>query len=127
MQANGLKTVACLTAHRCVATDDAQSFSFNPTSTASPGAHTIDPGHQISAIACPDALQCTAVDSGGFGVTFGAAGQFAGSPVQLRAGTSLDAIACPLASECVAVGAGGTELRFDPSSPPSTPATIPSG
>jgi hypothetical protein len=114
MQTNGLKTIACLTTARCVTTDDAQSFDFDTHADFGPNGHTIDRDHRIRALACPSATECTAVDDGGFEVTFDPATKQPGSPVQLSAGGNLDAIACPSPSECVAVGAGGAERDFDP-------------
>jgi hypothetical protein len=116
LPANGLETIACLAVHRCVATDDAQSFTFNPAIFNGPNGDTIDRAHPIRAMACPTAGQCTAVDEGGFEVTFDPSMPAVASPVKLSAGTNLDAIACPSASECVAVGASGTKLEFDPAS-----------
>ncbi len=114
MQTNGLKTVACLSGAQCVTTDDAQTFTFRTSADFGPNGTTIDHAHHIAALACPSTTQCTAVDNGGFGVTFDPATNQAASPVELRAGGNLGAIACPSPSECVAVGSDGTALTFDP-------------
>ena len=86
MQTNGLKTVACLSGAQCVTTDDAQTFTFRTSADFGPNGTTIDHAHHIAALACPSTTQCTAVDNGGFGVTFDPATNQAASPVELRAG-----------------------------------------
>jgi hypothetical protein len=98
-----------------VATDDAQTITFNPAVFNGPNGNTIDSAHAVGALACPSANQCTAVDNGGFQVTFNpSTPHVASEPVELSAGTTLDALTCPSAGECVAVGARGTRLTFDP-------------
>ena len=85
----------------------------------------IDPsgGQQsLSAIACPAANQCVAVDGNGSVVTFNPASPGTSSTVTTIAPrTSLSGLVCPSASECIAVG-GGVDATFDPSAP--TGATV---
>ena len=80
----------------------------------------------LSAVACPSATRCTAVDEGsvepgegGDAVSFNPVS--AGTPTRTTIDSSgvgvLDAVACPSASQCTAVDTDGGEVTFNPVSP----------
>jgi hypothetical protein len=90
----------------------AASFSFT-------GPSLIDAtgmGQTPSAVACPLATQCTAVDSSGQEVTYNPSSPGTPTAVLIDANHGLQAISCPSATQCTAVDSSG-ELTFNPTSP----------
>jgi hypothetical protein len=93
----------------------------------------IDPHHFLSGVACASASQCTAVDHGGYEVTFdpeqpvthlvrhalpGCTSDSGGGPgpgpCPPSGPTRLNAVSCPSQSECVAADQQGADVEFDP-------------
>jgi hypothetical protein len=75
-------------------------------------------GETLSAVACPEQTQCTAVDQVGQETTFNpTASSFAGSPVLVDTGGDLTSVACPSNEQCTAVDVTGDEVTFNPRSP----------
>jgi hypothetical protein len=74
---------------------------------------------RLTAVACPTASQCTAIDNSGHEVTFNprSAGRHPRHQIDFTRYLVLKAIACPSAHECVAVNGVGAEIAFNPSSP----------
>jgi hypothetical protein len=84
----------------------------------------------LSAVACPSASQCTAVDNVGNEVTFDPISTTPNNiPLTVDAGHDLLGVACPSASQCTAVDNYGDQVTFDPmsSTPNSNPSTVDNG
>ena len=95
----------------CVAVDTlGNAVTFNPRSRHAATPKAIDPGHALTAIACPSATECVAVDSAGRALQ-GAPGNHAWTVEPLPDATALLGVACVSASECVAVDDAGQEFR----------------
>jgi hypothetical protein len=129
-----LGAVACVSTTQCTAVDNdtmlpiAHEVTFDPgTVTAnSPTVRGInDSGRSETAVSCPSAGQCTAVDDYGYEVTFdpttGAAiaGDAAG-PQSIDTSSSpgpipqINSVSCPSTGQCTAVDGNGYEVTFDP-------------
>jgi len=72
---------------------------------------------RADAVACPDAMQCTAVDSQGQEVTFNPMQPGAAEPSKIDWGNALAGVACPSISQCTAVDNHGGQFTFDPAAP----------
>jgi hypothetical protein len=72
---------------------------------------------RATAVACPSATQCTAVDSQGEEVTFNPQTPGSPEPSKLDWGNDLAGIACPSISQCTAVDNHGGQFTFDPAAP----------
>ena len=82
-------------------------------------------GTPLSALACPSASQCTALDESGQEVTFNPTAPGTPTPTTIDIGNTLFGLACPSASQCTAVESGGREVTFNPTAPGTpTPITI---
>jgi hypothetical protein len=75
----------------------------------------------LTAIACPSASECVAVDSTGEEVTFDPSAPGTPTPATIDAGTGLVMLACPSTSQCTAIDGNGQQVTFDPTTP-GTPA-----
>lgn len=85
---------------------------------------SVDPGNALTAVSCPSASFCVAVDDGGGALTWN--GRTWSTPSAIAgSGTLVADVSCASSSFCVAV-AGGAALRWNGSTW-STPATLTSG
>jgi hypothetical protein len=100
--------------------------TFDPTAPSTPTPGTVDsPDNILIGVACPSAIQCTAVDRVGNEVTFNPTALLPVLPFTIDAGGILNAVACPSVSQCTAVGHSGIEVTFNPTAPDSpSPATV---
>ncbi|HKS78020.1 MAG TPA: hypothetical protein VJQ07_04040, partial [Gaiellaceae bacterium] len=90
--------------------------------------HVPSGGRAMTAVACPSAIQCTAVDSTGQEVTFDPASPGTPVAVTIDSGGSFNSVSCPATSQCTAVDSAGEEVTFNPVSPGHpTPAMVDSG
>jgi len=69
-----------------------------------------------TAVSCPAANQCTAVDTSGNAVTFGPGSPAGGTPVAIDGTTTLTGLACPDKTQCTAVDVHGIAVTFSPGS-----------
>ncbi len=83
-----------------------------PTPSPAPqwSAATIDQGQQLSAVSCPSAQFCVAVDQGGNAITLSAGGW--GPPTSI-ASSPLTSVSCPTTSFCVAVDQAGAAITLE--------------
>jgi hypothetical protein len=82
---------------------------------------SIGSGPPLTAVACPTATQCTAVDIAGHAITFDPTAPAGASTSTIS--RALGAIACPSAAQCTAVGIVGQAVTFDPVSPAGATST----
>jgi Bacterial Ig-like domain (group 3)/Putative Ig domain len=125
--------VSCLvpatTPQQCTAVAGPAEVTFDPADPGSPSPTTIDSANFgddfLSAVACPSASQCTAVDQLGDAVTFdpGSPGSATTTTIDSGVNGALGGVACPSVSQCTAVDNAGRAVTFDPASPMS-PAPI---
>src|ERR1700684_613693 len=77
-----------------------------------------------SAVACPSATQCTAVDGSGQELTYNPSSPGTPTPVVIDAGQQLQAISCSSATRCAALDYGGRVVTFNPQSPSTTTVVV---
>ncbi len=117
----------------CVLVDNSSSgnvaFTTTPASGGWSGPLTIDTGHQLTAVSCPSATLCFAVDNHGSLFASVAPASSAWTPGTIDGTTKLNAISCPSPALCVAVDdSGGVRSSTTPGTAPSwTGQTIDSG
>jgi len=91
--------------------DGKLSVSTNPSRGAkSWRTLTIDSGHTLTAISCPSAKQCFAVDTAGRILASSKPAAASSWRVVKAVPEALEAISCPSSSLCVAVGENGTAV-----------------
>ena len=94
-------------------------MTFDPTlpRVLAPGRIVVAHDHDLKSVSCPTTTACTAIDNGGYEVTFdprtGAAN--AAGTVLIGPGDSLSsAVTCPSVRQCTLVDKDGGEATFDP-------------
>ena len=106
-------------------------MTFNPTPPQHSTLTQIDGTglDGLTAVACPRADQCIAVDDNGREVTFNPAAPGSHTPISIdAAGGGLTSLACPISDRCIAVDDHGREVTFNPAAPGShTPISIDEG
>lgn len=114
---DGPTAIACASTSRCVVVDGAGgAVSFSPTDPSAATRTVLDPGpgSGLMAVACPSAMQCTAI---------GATREWTFDPSNPAEAmtTTIDtapaaatALACPSTTQCTAVDGSGHETTFDP-------------
>jgi hypothetical protein len=129
-----LDALACPSAGRCLAIDNAGSLvRFDPVSPSAPKPATIYAASGLSGIACPSATQCTAVNAAtGFELTFDPSSTSALPAPQLKLDTASSSsegndgpgpIACPTTTLCVTADGQHQVIVFDPANPAAAPST----
>jgi hypothetical protein len=92
-------------------------FTFNPLTvnpvTGAPRWTSVA-GSPLTAVACPQASQCTAVDDSGDEVTFNVRAPGNPRDVAIDAPNDILALSCPSTGQCTAVDDTGLEVTFDP-------------
>lgn len=123
----GLYGMACVSTVQCTAVGGGQVVTFNPASPAASTPVSIGVDSYMTDVACPSAMQCTAVDGTGGELTFNPASPGTPTPVTLDSGTQLLSVACASVTQCTTVGysgpGAGREITFNPQSP-GTPTPI---
>ncbi|MFL5859611.1 MAG: hypothetical protein ACJ780_02360, partial [Solirubrobacteraceae bacterium] len=74
---------------------------------------TAGSGPALTALACPSATLCVAVDAAGGAVAFNPSAPAPQTPVTIDT-TLVTDVSCSSAARCVAVDAGGREVTFNP-------------
>jgi alpha-galactosidase len=127
--------VACPTISQCTAVGgNGYEVTFDPATPGTPTPAAIDVANGTfgdvfvtgpTAVACPSASRCTAVDGSGNEVTFNPSnGELIGGVTVLVAtgvdvGNGMTGMACASMTQCTAVDYEGHQATFDPASPGS--------
>ncbi len=115
---NQLGSVWCVTDSECDVVDAVGNLLVtSDADTLSPAWSTVamDPGHQLTSIACPTATFCAAVDNAGQafttngGTTFTA---FGASDSDALGANDLTSVSCASADQCTAVDTEGNEITY---------------
>jgi hypothetical protein len=115
-----LTGVACLSANRCTAVNDAgQRVTFDGVSPGITNPRTTA-AHSLFGVACPTVGQCTAFDVNRWNsdtaeVTFHPTAVRTPKPIAID--TNATAISCPTRSQCTIVDGEGGEVTFNPTAP----------
>ncbi len=131
--------MACPTIGQCTAVGgNGYEVTFDPATPGTPTPAAIDVANgtfgdvvvtEPTAVACPSASQCTAVDGSGNEVTFNPTdGDLITGVTVLVAtapyvGNGMNGVACPSTTQCTAVDYEGHQATFDPASPGSAIVT----
>jgi len=131
-----LTGVSCPALAQCTAVDaGGEEVTFDPATGAVGSRVVIDPqaraaigdpgGQALTAVACPSASVCVAVDSGGQAISF-APGSPSGVRTAALTGGRLPSVACPASGQCTVLAAawtapdgtehGASAITVDPSS-----------
>jgi hypothetical protein len=112
-----LNAVACPSASQCTAVAGAragsgqanpgQEVTFNPRFPSGQIRVAVDSGNELHGVACPSALQCTAVDADGHEVTVDPLDSASPTPASILDADPLETIACSSITQCVSVDAIG--------------------
>jgi hypothetical protein len=106
-----LDGIACSSTRQCVAVDTlGNAVVFNPTSSRSLTARSVDAGQSLSAVACPGKSECVAVDSGGRAL-LGNPHTNTWTVERIATASALLAVACVSPNECVASDNAGDAYR----------------
>lgn len=122
-------TIACPSVTQCTAvgTDfgdptyvpEGEAVTFNPRSPGTPSPVTIDPGQQLTGVACPAVTECVAVDAAGNTIQGDPTGAAAWTVTPIAGAGSFAGVACPVAWKCLAVDdAGQTVFGTSPAPAP---------
>jgi hypothetical protein len=107
--------IACASTTQCtVTTSDGKESTFDPTKPTAPlHSAKIDKSHTgggpgqtegVTAISCPMATSCVAVDAGGRAIAFAPSSPGSSTPVLIDGGSPLLGVSCPSTHQCSAIG-----------------------